>query len=313
MQAGILPSVLRPAGFDRAKGSWLALIGAVAALLPCVARAQSDCDTQQEPGPCWVFPRPGTPEAVTLDAPIEIRYTPKFFDTYGRQATAIDVFDSATGNPVPGVVEVAASDLMFFLPNGGWQPTTSYDGRVYGQGMEIDFNFTTGTTVDRSPPIAGRILDVTPHPGSEVAAVGPGSERVDIDFQSATDDGPIGSIEYQIYLTRGHGIDAPVLRLRKLGQEPGAPIPAAIGLTAYEAEQPACVAVVAVDGVGKTDVSNEDCFDPVVGSFFQPLCSAGGTPHLPGVLGLVMPIGLVLWVRRRRAPKVSFRSGRVIH
>lgn len=279
----------------------LALVVVVVLVGADPARAQSSADCEaNDPGPCWVFPRPGTPEAVTLDAPVLVRFTPGFFDDRGVEAVAFELNDADTGAAVGGSLSIA-DDVLYFVPDGWLEPNTSYEGSIYAgdpEPREIQIGFRTGSFADSRPPVMGPILDVTPHPETEVAGFGEGSERVDIEFEGATDDGPLGSIEYLIFLTRGHGISAPVLRLRRL-EQPGN-IPAAIGMTADEAAEPACAAIVAVDGVGKTDASPEQCFDPRTGTFFEPLCSVSPHPTLPGVLGLVLPVGFALLARRRR-------------
>ncbi|MFW5876884.1 MAG: hypothetical protein ACOCXM_09115 [Myxococcota bacterium] len=282
------------------------LLVACVSWAPGVARAQVDalCDGRPEPGPCAVTPLPGTPEDVTLDAPIRIRYTPGFFDTFAETSTAVEVFD-ATGQPVSGSTEVAASDLLLFRPDGGWQPDTRYDGRVFGEGGEIAFGFQTGDELDQRPPVMGPILSAEPAEDSEVPGLGPGSVRIDVTFEGATDDGPQGSVEYQVYVTRGADLAAPELRLRVRHQS--APLVAAVGLTGEETGSTVCIAIVAIDGVGKIDVSEERCFDPITGHFFEPLCSVVPHPRPNDVLGLLWPMALGLFWLRRRGGKVFGR------
>lgn len=282
------------------------LLVACVAWAPGVVRAQVDalCEGRPEPGPCAVTPLAGTPESVTLDAPVRVRYTPGFFDMFAETSTAVEVFDEM-GEPVTGSVQVATHDLLLFRPAGGWQPDTPYTGRVHGEGGEIPFAFTTGRQVDQRPPVMGPILSAEPAENSEVPDLGSGSVRIDLTFEGATDDGPQGSIEYQVYVTRGAGVAAPELRLRVRHQ--ASPLVAAIGLTAEETASTVCVAVVAIDGVGKTDVSEEQCFDPLTGAFFEPLCTVAPHVRPDDVLGLLWPMALGLWWLRRRGGKVFGR------
>ena len=70
-------------------------------------------------------------------------------------------------------------------------------------------------------------------------------------------------------------------------------------LSPEEAVSPGCVVVHAVDGVGNVDDDMEpECFEPVQGNFFEPLCSASrveGRHWLSWGL-----LALVLRRRRRR-------------
>lgn len=273
------------------------------------AQVTGDC-ASLEPGPCWVLPRPGTQEAVTLDAPIQARFTPGYFEQFDPASATVEVYESGTDTPVAGDL-LADGDSLFFIPDGGWEPLTAYEGVVLGQARDIGFGFSTGERADRAPPSMGAILEVEPAQGSTVPELGEGSMRVDVTFEAATDDGPLGSLEYLLYVTRSRDIEAPELRLRRLHQ-PGV-ITAALGLRARETAEPVCIAIVAVDGVGKTDTTGERCFEPTQGDFFEPLCSAAPGPRRPaGAAGPAWLLaGLLALVIRRRGRLSARRERRV--
>lgn len=267
-------------------------------LLPTSAAAQIDALCEGgEPGPCAVTPLPGTPERVTLDAPIKVRYTEGFFEVFGVEGTAIEVIREDTGLPVAGSTQQLGSDLLFFVPDGGWEPETRYVGRVFGEGNEIAFGFQTGRSVDMGPPTRPRIVQVE---ASEGTALGEGAVRIDVEFEPSSDDGPLGSLEYQVYLTAGHDVVEPELRLR-IRHQSTTTLVGAIGLTGEATSEPACMAIVAVDGVGRTASSETTCFDPVTGNYFEPLCSVAPAPSARGVAGVWLPL-LAVWIglgRRR--------------
>ena len=103
-----------------------------------------------------------------------------------------------------------------------------------------------------------------------------GGYRVEVQFPPALDDGPAGSLEYWLYLSRGAEQGAPVVRSRARGYRAQV-ITMAFVLTPEEAAEPICVDIVAVDGVGR--ISNGQataCLDPYDRSYFSGLCAVAG-------------------------------------
>ena len=85
---------------------------------------------------------------------------------------------------------------------------------------------------------------------------------------AAEDDGDEESVEILLFLSRAEGARGPVLRARAWNPAEGEPVLTFL-LDAAEAEQPVCVALRAVDGVGRaSEGESEVCFDPVQGSRF---------------------------------------------
>jgi MYXO-CTERM domain-containing protein len=281
---------------------WLALVAGLV-FVSATAAAQDDCERPVGRGPLRVTPASGA-GGVTLDAPIKVEYTPGFFaDTGVGAESSIRLVRSDTGGVVTGRAQVERGDTLFLLPDRLLAPSTSYEGTAFGIDFDLDFNFRTGTMQDLAPPRLGAIESVSSSRVEPRCEAPDGGYRVDVSFSPASDDGPVGSIEYLLFLTRGVNVDRPELRARDRNFTTDL-ITMAFVLEPGAAAEPVCVAVEAVDGVGRVDDDGEEvCFDPIEGNFFEPLCavspSPGSTPG-PFAIGLsVAAVGLV--VRRRRA------------
>jgi hypothetical protein len=305
--------------------------------IPVPAGAQDECDGS---GLRLFRPEEITPASgargVTLDAPIVVRYSPGYFGPEGPGdppeallrvgrcpspgCTARCTWSDAI--PVEGRAEVIG-DRLFFFAAGGLVPGARYLGVASGRdGPPIEFEFCTGATVDSMAPTKPRVIAI--EPAENRPACPPGGYKVDVTIAPSSDDGPAGSVEYLLYLTRGRGVTAPQLRdrLRNLTPER---VTLNLILAPDEAAEPVCVRVLAIDGVGRiSEGSDEACVDPLNRVAFQPLCSA--SPGQGHRLAIAMALGSVvatLWWRRRvrhgadasRAPRfprwtVRFRTHR---
>jgi MYXO-CTERM domain-containing protein len=271
------------------------------------APAQSvDCE-RLDPGICEITPTPPprlgecAVEAVPRNAPIKVRLTPGFLDQPGIGAVAIRVFDTVAEEDVPGELQAAGDDVVFFVPHEPWRAGAQHDVWVQAQFSELDLCFVTSFAFDTEPSVMGRILRVTPRPDTALDELEEGALRIDVEFEAATDDGPLGSIEYYLYMTRGYDVATPVLMWRARHQT--ITMVAGVALSARQKVEPACFVVVAKDGVGHTDASEPACFEPVQGNYFQPLCSAGTAPGGGGggwaMLAFLVAIAAARRVRRR--------------
>ncbi len=284
----------------------------VALALAWPARLAAQCE---EPalGPVDALPAVGAP-GVTTDAWVRVRYTSGYFEPGGpggdpaslfglfRCGVCGDTCDS--GDPVAGHVEVYGDDL-FFVPAAPLDPRAQYGGEAAGLETSLSLRFCTGAGPDRSPPSFGQDLRVS----SE--EVGPGCELPDGGFRvgvfagAATDDGPGGSLEYFLFLTRADGLTAPLLVDRVRNFSAGE-ITLRLFLDGSQAASPVCVRLGVVDGVGNVTMSDaEECFDPVMEVAFQGCSvSRGRRSEMPtgamlAVLGL--SFGLARRARRRRS------------
>jgi MYXO-CTERM domain-containing protein len=281
-----------------------AVVVAAVILWPPGAEGQAlDCD-RPDPGLCEITPTPPprlgecAVEPIPRNAPIKVRLTDGFLQDLGLEGVLVSASHAATGEPTPGALMEAGPDLVFFTPDAPWDALTQYDVRVQAGLDEIDLCFDTSAIFDTEPPRLGRILEVTPRPDSVAADLEEGALRVDVEFEAATDDGPLGSLEYFIYLTRGWGVDAPMLLWRARHQTEV--VAAGLALPAEQTVAPACLVVVAMDGVGHTDATDPRCFEPLQGNFFEPLCSVGSMGGAGGAAGMVGPLAVALIVARRR-------------
>jgi hypothetical protein len=263
-------------------------------LAASMARAQdTTCDdTPTARKPIEVTPASGA-VSVTIDAPVSVRYSQGYFGPEGPgdpPETLIRVVRCPDGTfcglgcmadegvDVPGTVQVIG-DRLFFLPDGGFEPEQTYVGRATGVDDVLDFRFCTGLSPDLEPPRLGAFLDAEPAETTALCVLPEGGRLVGLRWEQARDDGPAGSIEYLLYLTRANGVDAPELRDR-LRNYASPEVTLNLRLDADEASEPVCVRMYALDGVGNVSESSpEHCFDPITSAAFQPLCSVEAPTH----------------------------------
>lgn len=288
--------------------STLALL--VPTLLAPSAAAQDagidECDEIVTRGPLAVTPATGA-SAVTLDAYVRVEYSEGYFALGIDPEEAIDlrfcdglsVVECETlGEPVAGTVQVIG-DTLFFLPARNFMAGEEYAGIARGIDLDLGIAFRTGSTVDSAPPVMSDVDAPTTARVDPSCEAPEGGYRVDVSFAPATDDGSPGSIEYLLYFTRGAGLEAPELRRRARNFSTEL-VTMAFVLSPEEAVSPGCVVVHAVDGVGNVDDDMEpECFEPVQGNFFEPLCSAG---PMRGRSWFGWSLPALVLLRRRRAP-----------
>ena len=242
---------------------------------------------------------------VTLDAPVVFLYAPGYFEVPGDPPETLVSIESCgpvpcdlgAGVPVPGRVQVLG-DRLFFLADGGLRPGTAYVGVARGADGEFDCTFTTGSATDELAPDAPQLVFGGSVPASP-CSLPEGGFRVDFTLPRLRDDGPQGSIEYLLFLTRGAGVTGPQLRVRVRNFQ-AEEIPLVMLLDNDEAAEPVCVRAVAIDGVGRVSPeSSELCVDPVVTAAFQPLCAAhAGGRSRSGLVGVAFLAAV--WLARRR-------------
>ncbi len=248
---------------------------------------------------------------VTLDAPIYVEYSPGYFGPEGPgedPTTLISLLgcgpcgsECVPGTPVSGLVQVHG-DRLYFLPDEPLLEGTQYRGHAGGLEIELDFGFCTGRSFDRSPPRLGGALRSSSTRVDAQCDLPDGGYRLAVSFSPATDDGPPGSIEYLLYLSRGAGLDAPrvVARTRNYASEE---ITLGVLIGPEDARTPICLTLAATDGVGNAVVSEESqCFDPITRTVFSGACSASPGTARASALGIAAGLALLgaLVTRRRR-------------
>lgn len=282
--------------------------------LATAGRARAQCDGDLVRGPLEVTPSVGA-QGVTLDAPVIVRYSEGYFGREGPDDPPETLIrlglcpaDTACGipcdldrdaTPVPGTVQVVG-DRLFFQPDDLLEERRAYVGTALGLDRPLDFRFCAGRRPDASPPTAPQFVEATPDITGESCALPEGGRRIGLRYRPSTDDGPGGSIEYLLYLTRGAGIDEPVLRDRVRNTSSDEALLRLL-LTRAESAEPVCVRVFAIDGVGNlSDATPEECVDPLTSAAFQPLCSARPSAPLAAWTALPLAALALLAVRRYR-------------
>ena len=270
--------------------------------------AAQECPEPPLRGPMLVTPSDSAP-AVTLDAPVFVEYSPGYFgpDGPGDDPTTLITVEACgscssfcppgSGTPVSGLVQVHG-DRLYFLPDEPLRESTQYVGTATGVETALDFSFCTGRAYDSFAP------DLSGTPRRSSTRVGPqcllpdGGYRLAISFAPATDDGPPGSIEYLLYLSRGGDLEAPrvVARARNYASDE---ITLGVLLTPEETRTPICLTLAAADGVGNVTVSDApQCFDPITRTTFSGACHASpGRGSGAGVF-LALLVGLAVFLRR---------------
>lgn len=293
-----------------------AVLGSVLLMAVSSASAQdAGCPGVPDVGPLEVTPAVGA-AAAPRNAIVRVRYSPGYFAGASAPTETITLARSG-GGAVPGSLQLAGDDTLYFVPSAPLDPSTQYVGSASGSAFPFDFSFTTGTVSDVArpdlrDPYETDAFDVQTSP-ADTACSASGSRRVGLRFLSATDDGPESSLEYHVYLTRGEDLEAPVLltRVRDYGSDI-----TTVGfvLGPEQIKGAVCVSVVAVDGLDRaTEWSEPACFDPIHGSGFVSLCSTspGGASASPAVAVFGAALGLLL--RRGRARRRSLALTRARH
>lgn len=292
----------------------LGLALACAAISPRVARAQGEtdpsCPGTPARGPVEVTPSVGA-SGVTLDAPVMVRFSAGYFGPDGPGEAAADAVrvwrceDSPVCLPCAAedAVQVEAriavyGDLLAFVPEVDLDPNACYSGLATGVDGDLEVKFATGARRDMGPPILGAVTAITPIGVGPSCEMEEGGYRVTFFVEPPLDDGPAGSLEYLLYLTRGPGVRAPVLRDSIRNQ--GSDSLLLLRLAPDEGHEPVCARIAVRDGVGNLTIGEEEhCIDPITAASFEG-CAVSAAPcrAWPVVAAL---LALVLAGRRRRA------------
>lgn len=270
------------------------------------------CDEPPFRGPLEVTPASGA-GGVTIDAYVKVLYGE---GTLGPELDPSSLIElrhcgdlgplecETSGERVPGRAQIVGDRWVFFVPDDELVANAQYGGIARGAEGDLPFSFRTGFVRDSRAPTFGNVDSPTTARVDSPCEGGRGF-RVDVRFDSATDDGPQGSIEYLLYLTRGATVEAPELRARVRSLATSETTMAFV-LSDAEAVAPVCFVVHAVDGLGNVDSDGEPvCFEPVQGTYFEA-CSVSA-PGSSGASGAKDAVGfasgvavVVLGVRRRR-------------
>lgn len=278
---------------------------------PIAAQTTLGCrDTLGPQGPYASFPASGA-NGVTLDAPLRIRYTEGFLSDFDASTAAelLDVF-SCTNAPCSESVEATGElsivdDQLFFVPTPSWNPFTQYRGVARGTDRNLPFGFTTTSTVDQAPPAFSGGLSVNTEPTQDPCyrEGDPGEPehgyRVEVTFAPATDDGAPGDIEYQLFLTRGPGVEGATLVAQTRNFGATERVSLAFYIDEQAAEQTHCVDLIVIDGVGKVTRSRDAaCFNATLGRDFVG-CNVQSTKPFQSWPGIFV-FGALAFILKRK-------------
>jgi hypothetical protein len=283
---------------------------------PCgdlAARANDELDVQPNDGA----------EAVARNAPIVVRY-PSAADLDELLAAlpsdagdacsgqAVCLFRDAQGEggrarePVPGAVHRVDARTLAFVAAARLRADSDYFPLIARAGFDrasrTELEFTTGAVDDDEPPdfdAADESIRIAVEPPPDECGAEAGSLRVQLGVPAAHDDGDPESVELLLFVTDGEGIRAPELRARRWNED-GGEVVLTFLLDPREAGQPVCVALRAIDGLGRSSEGEPAlCFDPIRRSHFEPSCAvAGAGPRGEGP-GTLVPLTAWLFVRVR--------------
>ena len=301
--------------FPKLVGSLLT-IGTCALGSASAARAQPTlgCDRDAPPnGPSATFPASGA-NSVTLDAPLRVTYSPGFLDD-ASVTELLEVFaclDNTCAERLPVDGDISAIDNeLFFLPAPSWNPFTQYRGTAFGTDRSLQFSFTTGSSVDVSPPAFSGALSINTEPTQAPchkegdAGDPPRGYRVEVSFAPATDDGAPGDIEYQLFLTRGPNIGGAQLVAQSRNFGATERLSLAFFLDEDTAKQTHCVDLIVIDGVGNvTDARSHECFNATLGRDFVG-CRLSGRSSKASVTFWLLLVATPLAFGRRKQPTAS--------
>lgn len=262
-------------------------------------------------GPYEVTPASGA-GGVSVNSYVQVLYGDGYFapgfDPTGtfelKRCRDLPLLDcEVSGEAVEGRVEVVGDRWLFFVPTGELPPNEPFVGLARGIERDLNFNFRTGGLRDVAPPMFSGLTGGPTTSRVDPTCDGRSGYRVDVRFAPARDDGPAGSLEYLLYLTRGPNLRAPELRAR-LRNFTTEEVTMAFVLDDEEATGPSCVVVHVVDGVGRVNREMAPaCFLPGSGTFFEA-CAVGAPGGGSGAgaaafLSLVV-VGVLVGRRRRR-------------
>jgi hypothetical protein len=281
---------------------------------------------------------PDGASGVARDAPVRVRYDSAaqldelerlLEDDVSAACDALiclfrDDRDQASGEgndraPVPGRVDRVDARTLLFIPDARLRPDARHFALVARAGFERltrgEIEFETGEDDDADPPelALGSELQVDIDELPPDCDAPRGTVRIGLSVPRVHDDGNEESVEVLVYLTRAQGLDGPELRARAPNRDA---VPLTFLLSPEEARDSVCIAVRAVDAVGRVaEYDEEVCFHPRPGGFFQSACSVPGSGPADGARGvgaapgarthaglgaILLPLGALLVRRRRR-------------
>ncbi|MDW8245623.1 MAG: hypothetical protein RMJ84_03510 [Sandaracinaceae bacterium] len=294
-------------------------IGGVVCFAPAKGQSQ-DC-APPPLAPLNVLPAVGA-QNVTIDAWVRVEYPHGYFDENGlgpggSPEEMLRLFRcgpcaSSCDSPqrVEGNVQ-RLQDFLFFVPSQPLEHNTLYSGQADGKEDSLRFRFCTGSSEDRlAPQFTAQSVRIRSEEVGPSCDLPEGGFRVGVFVPEATDDGPLGSIEYLLFLTRADGLEAPRLvdRVRHFGSDE---ITMRLLIDGAMASKLICIQVGVVDGAGHLTMGEREfCFDPLskVRFYGCALTRAKSSPIL--LITFCLGLAPIIWKRARRMRYLSLHQQR---
>jgi hypothetical protein len=264
---------------------------------------------------------------VARDAPIWVRYSSAEALDSARQSVSDEPTDEPSRAPCAGALvclldksepdrSIAARVLpagearVVLVPERLLEPSTEHWVLVarpfLDRASRAESELTTGDSVDReSPelPFGDDDLSLEVSALAPECDAAPGSVRLSLEIPKPSDDTDAESVSVLVFLSRAAELHAPELLATVLNR--GEPLRADVVLSPAQARERACIALRAVDGVGRiSDDEVEACFHPSRDVAFASGCGVVlGRERSVDLRWVVSGLaGLLVRLRRKRAP-----------
>lgn len=176
-------------------------------------------------------------------------------------------------------LSIEEGNVVRLVPRDPLAASTEHTLLIVQPGLDIvsrsESSFETGTGSDREPPelnygpddVQVSVAELPPECGQ-----GSGARRVVLSLPPASDDGDVESVQLEVELTMAEGLGEPELRAR--GPNDDDTVHLSFILSAEEASGRVCLAVGAVDALGRSSERKPTvCFNPSTRPAFESACS----------------------------------------
>jgi hypothetical protein len=176
-------------------------------------------------------------------------------------------------------LSIEEGNVVRLVPRAPLAASAEHTVLIVQPGLDIvarsESSFETSTDSDRERPELNYGPDDVQVSVAELPAEcgqGGGARRVVLSLPPASDDGDVESVQLEVELTMAKGLPEPELRAR--GPNDHDPVHLSFVLSAEEASARVCLAVGAVDALGRSSERKPSvCFNPSSRPVFESACS----------------------------------------